>query len=85
MLDVLDVGFQRAHQVSWFPEVGCVRCGFSEATQSFSVPLGWMCYMWVCRGQSKFSGSLRLDVLDVEFNRDLNAFCLSEFVDSYLP
>ena len=38
MLDVLDVGFRRAHSVFWFPDVGCVRCGFSEGTVSFMAP-----------------------------------------------
>ena len=28
-----------------------------------------MCWMWGFRGQDKFSGSLRLDVLDVGFLR----------------
>ena len=38
MLDVLDVGFQRAQSVFLFPDVGCVRCGFSEGTVSFMAP-----------------------------------------------
>ena len=37
-LDVLDVGFQRAQSVFWFPDVVCVRCGFSEGTVSFMAP-----------------------------------------------
>ena len=36
--DVLDVGFQRPHKVFWFPDVGCVRCGFSESTVRFLAP-----------------------------------------------
>ena len=67
MFDVLDVDFQRAQSVFWFPHVGCVRCGFSEDTVHFLVPSCWMCQMWVFRGHNKFSCSLRLDVLDVGF------------------
>ena len=35
---VLDVGFLRAQSVFLFPDVGCVRCRFSEGKVSFMAP-----------------------------------------------
>ena len=37
-LYVLDVGFLRAQSVFLFPDVGCVRCRFSEGTVNFMAP-----------------------------------------------
>ena len=34
MLNVLDVGFKSSNNIFWFPDVGCVRCGFQENSGS---------------------------------------------------